>query len=417
MKTYTRILILVLALALFSFQAMAISDSIDLGEYTVDYEYNDQKAEPGKRLTLTITLTNIEDKTLSDIEFSIREQYPFYVFGNDYFELDELESGDSKTKSFRIEIDPSAKDDIYDLEFEIQDDDEDYDGFIEIDIDSIVPEIIVGDVESSPTTLIPDLEDIKLTITLSNVGEGDAHYVQSKLNLPKGFTPSSSYSDTSNIGLLEEGENKEVVFYVDTEKNMRDGLYQGSLTLSYEDEDGKNKQETVVVDLPVRGKPLFTVVGVKTTPEHLYPGSKVQMSITVQNTGSEEGKETSIRVFENSDLPVEYDEKTYFIGSLKPGTSGTGIFSMEIDSDAKPNSYVLKIQTRTVNQGDVIVAEKSIQITVKERIRGNSFDFTKTLLIALIVLVIVFIIVLYAVLLKRKKRRSSSQTLLQGKQR
>ena len=69
----------------------------------------------------------------------------------------------------------------------------------------------------------------------------------------------------------------------------------------------------------------------------------------------EKGEETSIRVFENSDLPIEFNAKTNFIGNLKKGDIGSAIFNFEVDSNANAKNYIIKIQVRTLNNDNVIV--------------------------------------------------------------
>lgn len=385
-----RALILTAVFLIFISQASALTQTLSIDDYILDFEYSPSQAEAGETFSLTLTLTNSDDTPKTNVEFEFNEEDPFDFDGDEDWDVGSLAVDESKTQTFRIEIDDDARDQDYDIEFEIKDDDDSAEDEIEIAVDSNQPELIIGDISSIPSTLSPDLEDIELTLMVENIGGGDARFVRASLELPEGFTSSNSFSDTTNLGLIQEGENKEATFFIDTAERIPPEEHNAVLILEYEDPNDNRQTENLDFNLPIKGRPQFIIIDTDTS-ENLEPGSSGEVEITIQNTGQEEGKETSIRVFEDADNPFEFNEKTQRIGSLQPGESGSAIFTFDVQGDASPRTYFLRVQTRTVDQGNVLVDEKNVRIGVSE---SEDTNFLQIALLAIPVLLVIVLIIL-----------------------
>jgi hypothetical protein len=401
-KTYKGFILLNAFILMFFLTGVsAITESVSVGDYLVEYEYSVSRAEAGEKFSLKVTITNEGDENKEDILFEFNEDDPFDLDRDDSFGIDLLEPEQSESETFRVEIDDDARDQDYDLEFTIEDSEDDYKDEVIIEVDSNRPDLIIGDIRSLPSTISPDLEDVQLILTIENIGGGDAEFVRIKLKLPKGFSSSSSFSDISNLGIIKEGGSKEVTFFIDTAENLEAGNHNGVLSLEYEDPNSNEETQELSFDLPVKGRPQFIISGSSTNPLPVPGGSKdVELRVTVQNIGDEEAEETSIRVFESSDQPFEFSEKTRHIGSLQAGESGTAVFSMEVDGDARANTYYLKVQTRTVNDGNVLVTEKTLPVKVVE---GEGTNFIGIGVFGIVIIVIlIFVVRIYR---KRKKNK------------
>jgi len=372
--------------------ASAKSDFVNLDEYVIEYTYNENDVIAGDRFTLTVTITNENNKNKSNVRFEFEEKDPFEFVGDDDWDIGELSVGETVTKNFRIEIDEDADSDDYKLEFTLEDSKEDYDDVFEIGVKSDKAEFIIGNLQSDPTTILPDMKDIKLTVEIQNTGDGDAKYVKAKLELPRGFSPSNSYSDIANLGTIKAGETKEAIFYVDTEKTLNSGLYDTKVHLDYENGNDK-KSKDLEIDLPVQGIPQFSISSIKTNPSKVMQGDSIVLKIELKNIGEKEGKDTSIKVFEKSDQPFEFDEKTNYVGSLKPGETGTAVFKFDVDKDAVPTNYLLNIQIRTVYDGSVLVSDETIPIAVYEYERTTE-DYLKIIGLAFGGILIILILLL-----------------------
>lgn len=372
-------------------QASEVSETIALSDYVVDFEYDDSDVKSGETFRLAATVTNEAGETRNNIVISLDPDSPFDTVGDDAKNLGELEDGESKTVTFRIEVDEDVASDEYALDFEIKDNEDEDSDELSIDVESDKVELIIGNVESLPTIISPDLDDVKLTLTIENTEDEDADFVRARLVLPEGFSPSGSYSDIANLGTIGAKESKEVEFFIDTSMRIPSGNNKGVLELEY-DEDGSARTSRLEFDLPVKGRPQFLITKSNTEPGVLVGNSEAELFITIENVGEEDGEETSIRVFENSDQPFEFEEKTNFIGDLSPRESGTASLKFTVDSDAIEKTYLMRIQVRTVSGGNVLVEEMSLPVKVSVPQRGNAIYWIIGIAIVLLGALIFFVI-------------------------
>jgi hypothetical protein len=393
------LIILLITLILLVPGILAIQEKINIRDYEITYSYNSEDANEGDRFTLTVNIMN-NGNDKKDISFSLEPDSPFDTEDDDW-EIGNLSEDNAVSHNFRIDIDENTPAGKYRLDFNIKDSQIDEDDRFDIEVASNKPELIIGNIDSSPKIISADEKNIKLDITIENTGGADATFSKARLILPEGLTSTSSYSDYVNLGTIASKGNKLASFYLDSDVNIESGKKQAKLVIEYK-EDNDNKIIELSFDIPIKSKPIFEVTSVKTVPEELTAGGTGQIYITIKNIGEEQGKETSIRVFENSDYPFTFDEKTKFIGTINPGESGTAIFSTDIDKSGNENIYMLNIQTRTLNNNDVLVSDETIPIKVIENKRGN---ISLLLIIGLIISIILVLILIYFIYVTRKKHK------------
>ena len=382
---------------------LAVSDTIYLEDYKVEYSYSG--AQEDDTFTLTVTITNEDNSNKTDVYFEIDSSDPFDVDGDEEWDIGDLADDESVSKSFRIEVDEDTDEGKYDLEFNLEDDDDDFSDEFDIEVDSDKADLIIGDVSSFPLIIMPDEEDIKLELSIENIGGGDASFVRAELILPSGFSASSSYSDNVNLGTIESGDSKTATFYIDTAEDLASGLELGKLRLEYKT-DGDKQTDELNFDLPVKGKPLFSIVSSSISPSEIYAGAEGSLRIQISNIGEDKGEETSIRVFENSDLPLSFDEKTSFIGNLETGQTGSAVFNFEVDSDANVNNYLVKIQVRTLSNDNILVSEYSVPVKISQKESSGVGIYTIIGMLVLVVSLFGFAIVKLA---KKPKSKKKSQ--------
>lgn len=389
------ILITIFSIILLGVGISAVESNIFLGDYQVKYNY--EGAEEGERFTLNVEITNT-GSAKADVVFELDDSKPFDLQTDETWEIGSLAKDAKVTRTFRVEVAEDTPEDEYDLQFTLEDNKDDYEDEFEIQTTFENAELIIADVKSEPPIISADQEDIKLTLKVDNIGTGDANSIVAKLELPQGFSPSSSFSDTANAGVVKAKESTDMVFFIDTEKAIGSGTYQGTLSIRYETE---NELETknLQFDLPLKGRPIYTITSSRTIPSAVTVAGSGKLQVVVQNIGEELGEETSVRVFENADLPIEFDQKTNLIGSIFPGREGTASFDFTVEEDASAKVYLVKAQVRTVSRGNVIVNEHTIPVTIIEQERGAYFGWM--LAIALIILLG---IIIYLFVIIRKKR-------------
>lgn len=397
MKTSYSLLIFVLVLVLIG-SVNATDGLVYIGDYNVVYSYHD--VEEGDKFTLTVTLTNT-GSVKEDVMFELKDTRPFDVGSENDWDVGLMNSDESVSKSFRVEVDSDTPEGTYSIEFTLDDSDDDFEDEFEIEVNSDKAELVVSNIASTPLIIGPNEEDVKMEVTIENIGGGDANFVRGKLLLPQGIVSSSSYSDSYDLGMIKSGENKVATFFVDTDSGLVSGIKKANIVLEYKN-NVDNLKVTLPIDIPVKGRPIFEVSGSRTIPEKLVLGGNGELRIEVTNTGEEIGEETSVRVFENTDQPFVFDEKTNFIGDVLPGKTGTAVFNVNVDNAGVANNYLLKVQVRTVNRGNVVVDDYTVLVKVIEPVKGIS---SSMLFIALLVLLIILIIVL--VIVVRRQNRIS----------
>ncbi|MFO8016890.1 MAG: hypothetical protein R6U32_07360 [Candidatus Woesearchaeota archaeon] len=238
----------------------------------------------------------------------------------------------------------------------------------EFDIDVNVTEVNlqIGSLRTDPAKLVSDTDEAELSVELQNVGESDAENVIAEISLPDGMEPSYAYSDRSNMGTINGESSDTAEFYVDIEEGLQGGIKKANLSISYKRSDDRNneyKNITIPLEIPMHDRPVFRITDVEKS--RAVQGREVDMILTVENTGAEEAESVSLKAFKESSQPFEFDEKSDFIGNLKPGEKGQAALSFTVEDDAPEKSYILEMEIRYIDDEEVLLQNRDVKITVK----------------------------------------------------
>jgi len=268
-------------------------------------------------------------------------------------------------------------------------------------------DLIVGDVESDPARIKPDDDNVKIDVTILNLGDGRAQAVRTELGaLPAGVEASESYSATSLLGNVEADSSAVATFYLDIGRETMPGEYNTNLKVSYkykpdEEEDAfvfEEKQIPMV--LAIKPIPLYEISKVELTPETLTAGDKVTLRMTVTNIGEEEGESVRIKAYIKSEQPFSFDKSSDFIApSLKPGESGQGTLEFDIDDDANLQKYYLDLEIKSLVNDDVVTSNEKIEVVVANPRPNN--PWTAVIIIGSIALIVIAYFVYRAVRQKK----------------
>jgi LPXTG-motif cell wall-anchored protein len=88
------------------------------------------------------------------------------------------------------------------------------------------------------------------------------------------------------------------------------------------------------------------------------------MVVKIKNTGFEEAKSVSFKLYKQNDQPFTLDEKYDFIGSIMPGETGQAGLKLTVDSAAAIKTHFLEGEIRYVVGNDVFVVTKQIPVKV-----------------------------------------------------
>lgn len=273
-------------------------------------------------------------------------------------------------------------------------------------------DIQVGDVESDPVRIKPDEDDIKIDVTLINLGDGKAQGVRAKLhNLPEGITPSDSYSDISLVGTIDEDAQQMATFYIDVDKYVTAYNYDAKLNVSYKYQPDLDEEEYITeeVELPlilsVKPFPLYEITDVKFNKDASMIAAgdtDVTMTLTIKNVGEEKGESVRVKIFKKTEQPFEFDDQSDFLAPiLEPNETGQVTFEFDIDENAYMQKYLLDLEIKSVVGDEIITYKEKVPVEVKMPRANNPMSTAVYGVLALIV----FAIALYV---RRKNRQNKT---------
>jgi len=358
-----------------------------------ELKYNPYPAETGKYMNLWIKIENTGTKEAKNVTCILLPEYPFSLDPNENATkyIGKLPGIEEIILQYKLRVDANAIEGWNEMKIKCRTENSDTWTIhkFNIYVESKIPEFAIGSVTSEPAKLFPDSEENKLSIEIQNIGTGNAQLVTSKLILPKGITPSESYSNIANLGTIKEGESKTAEFYIDINKNIAPGKYKAKLTLRYIDSNNnrkKYKNQTLNVDIIIKPLPLFEIKNVTIIPKKISQGDKVILKLKIKNIGFEEAKSVSVKIYKQSDQPFNFDEKYDYIGNLKPNQSGEVVFRFDVDDNAYLKTYFLKAEIRYLTDNEVKIVEKQIPIRVEIEKKDLKLFSLETLTVVFVIL-------------------------------
>ena len=390
-KKITQIMIVFLSLLLLAsgiVSAGAINPAVKVSIVNQDPD----PVEAGKVVEVRFKVENMATQSRDNFILEIMPEYPFSLYSGtakrDLGKLRAEETGaDAAIVDYKLRVDEYAVEGDNEIKIRYKFGDDNYwvnikDLFIDVEVTEI--NFQLGSLQTEPTRLVGDTDDAELLVELQNIGDGKAENVMTKLILPEGFKASYGYSDRSNLGTIDAESSKTATFYVDVDEGVKEGEYEAELVVHYkksDDQDSEYITETIPVSIPVKATPMFKIVDVETLPKTIRIGDTVELKITVENIGSKDAESVSIKAFKESSQPFDFDEKSDFIGKLKPGETGEAIFRFNVEEDAAAKTYLLDLEIRTIHRDDVLVFEKTVPVKITNHEAKRSKELIKLIII------------------------------------
>lgn len=362
---------------------------------------NPDPATPGKYVELRFKVQKYGNDELSDVTFQLEPEYPLSFDNSD---TPEKAIGDWKgysksdeyfTLFYKLLVAEDAVEDTYTIRVKYKTSSSENWVTNEFDVrveDKYESKFVLGDIITSPTKLVSDTQEAQLDIDIDNIGDGDAENVVVELSLPEGFEPSYSYSDRDSIGSISSGNSETARFFFDINDDITSQVYEAQAIIRYkgaDDEDNKYKAQTINFKIPVVRQPKFKIQSVVTTPEKISPGESVEIKLIVKNIGGKEAESVSIRAYKESSQPIDFDEKSDFIGNIKPEESGEAVLKLTIDKEAAKKDYFMDIEFRSIYSDEVLTQTERILISVTEG--GNNIKNTIYFFSAVVILLIIIV--------------------------
>ena len=304
-------------------------------------------AQPGDYIELRFKVVKTGNLDVSNLQFKLETKYPF-----------SFDSSDDAIRDFGTWKGQSGTSGYYTLFYKLLVDDDAIEGDYELNLkytynnigiwdlkkfnirvgEKIKPDFILGNLITSPSKLLSDIDEAEISVDITNIGKGSAENLIVTLDLPKGFTPTYTYSDRANLGTISGGSTKTAKFYLDIDKDINYGEHKANLLINYKEaNDSKNEYKTkkLILDIPIKKKPKFEILSVNLINDiEINPDESISLKITIKNVGGKDADNVSLRIFKDSTQPFNFKEKSDVIGDLKVGEIGEAVIKLDVDKEA-----------------------------------------------------------------------------------
>lgn len=358
-------------------------------------------AEPGKYVELRWTVVKSGNDVLKNITFKLEPKYPFSFDGSD-----------EQVKVIDYWKGTSENDEYYTLYYKLKVDEDAIESTNELDLyystrsgswtkntykirvgKKLIPELDIGLIRSEPSKVMSDTDDNQLNIEIINTGDGTSENVIATLDLPTGFENSFGYSNKVNIGNIAAHSSKYAKVYFNVNKDVKPGTYRTTLNLKYKEDDKDEFQSIQIpIDIEVMSSPRFTIESVSFGKDKIFAGDTVDMTFKIRNDITKEIESVSVRAFKESTQPIEFVEKSDFIGTLGESETGDAIIKFDVKKDAEAKRYILDLEIRSVYNEQVFIQNEKVSFEVSSIKKEFNKDLITYLLCGIIVVLVLVII-------------------------
>lgn len=353
-------------------------------------DYDPKPAEAGTYVNVWIKVDNQQDELVEYTTITLIPKDGLTLSNGESNKRDvgSLDYGAYKIEKFKLKVSDDAIEGANSIEIEVDSQRTSFTKELEIEVtEKDKKEVIldVAKIESTPKKIKPGDEDITFDAYLQNIGDTTAKATKAKLiNLPKGVTFTDSYSDIALLGNLENDGVSKVTYYLNLEEDVLPGVYDTQLNVSYKYKPYEDEDDYIItseifdVELRIKPIPLYEITNVDFNTEGLRAGDKlVPMTITIKNTGYEEGNSIRVKAYEKAEQPFSFKVNNNFVApSLKPNETAQTTLEFNIDEDAYLQNYTIDIEVKNIVYDDVIVYEKTITVPVELAKKNNPVMFT-----------------------------------------
>lgn len=242
-------------------------------------------------------------------------------------------------------------------------------------------------------------KEVTLTVMVQNSGLNQMKFVQSGIisredlpntaklltvGLSSGSAPLLVKSDPQMVGDLKGGMSVPVTFQVKIGSDAQGGNYSLPLNLSYTylkeaEQVGldsiiyryKTTEENLLIPVRIRPQIALSISDVKASSVNV--GNEGYITMQVMNSGSEDGKDTIIKISRNGNSPVIPVDTSVYIGDFpRNGTVGVR-YKVSVSRDAEAQTYPLDVAVTYKNsEGDTVTSDiQTLGVPV-----GGKIDFS-----------------------------------------
>lgn len=210
-----------------------------------------ERVGPGTTHTMEVTVANLADSTLKNIDVGIDfsdADLPFATTGTSSERISAMAPGASRTIQFRVHADEDAENGVYKAPFTLDYEDEAGTAFGREELTGFV---VGGEVSLSVGVQERDLMQAgntgRITLRLVNRGEGQARFVSLSVGADQGYEIISA--DSVYLGNMEADDYQTAEFRVYADDSLDD--LRLPVTITYRDTAGDPAELTRTVSVPL----------------------------------------------------------------------------------------------------------------------------------------------------------------------
>jgi hypothetical protein len=202
-----------------------------------------------------------------------------------------------------------------------------------------------------------------ITLDIENSGAHEAYDVTAEI------VPGSSVSPIGQASFLGDMPGDSSVTTQLRASVSSKAIAQNSsvdVLINYKDDRDVPRQSLLTIGVMLKAKLAFEVGPVQVEGT-MTPGSKRVITIPIVNTGDYQADDAIARiniVNPFATAPFSTTDDTAFIGTLQPGETGLAKFSISVDNDALPASYMLEVQVQYFDSLGNAYTSDTIRATV-----------------------------------------------------
>lgn len=207
---------------------------------------------------------------------------------------------------------------------------------------------------------------------------------QLKVTLGSGDSPILIKSDPQLVGDLTGSSSTTATFRIQVNQDAPAGTYYLPVDFNYTylyraDQIGTETLEYTyktinkTISIPIRIKPAVQLTVLSVTPQDLNANNEGYVTLTVKNTGYENGTNAVMLIQRNGVSPVSPTESSVYIGDYPIGAVANCTFRVAISSDAQQKTYPLDVYVNYKNRdGDYLdTTIDTVGVAVGQKVAFN----------------------------------------------
>ncbi len=300
----------------------------------------------GRTQEYAMTLKNSGESSVDDVSATLISQNENVIVIENNFDVGSVKAGEAKTLKFKVYVDDKLPGGTYPAVVKLSFDDGTGTQYEEINTGIVVasgsrkPQIAIRDMSITPEKIEPG-DDVKVKITIENVGDSNAQRINLKLD-PSQLPFTSSGSGTSTyVYELKVGESHTHEFTLISDKTAEVKSYSVPLTITYSNDKGIEQTPLKdVVGVTLKGKAQLTIANIKVEQLSSKSENSKRLQIRVENTGTGDAK--AVRVLIESSA---FDKKEAPLGKICVDEDTTAIFEVNFkkvndSGDGKGSGFI-----------------------------------------------------------------------------